>query len=242
MVTSRTALVTGGNKGIGFEVARQLAEAGLHVVIGARDEQRGKDAARWLVEQGLDVRAVRLDVRDEATIVAAARSIEQEEGGLDLLVNNAGVASWQDGAPGAGSLSVARDLLETNFLGALAVAQAVLPLLQRSPAARVVNVSSALGSLAVNGDPTSQYYSARSIGYNASKAALNLLTVQLHAEYGAGGLTAVSVSPGFVKTDLLGGIGMIGAAEGAAVVVAAALDPSTEVSGRHLSANGDIPW
>lgn len=242
MVTSRTALVTGGNKGIGFEVARQLAEAGVRVVIGARDDGRGQDAARRLVELGLEARAVPLDVRDEATIAVAARSIEQEEGGLDILVNNAGVASRQDGHPGAVSLAVVRDVLETNFVGALAVTQALLPTLLRSPVPRIVNVSSALGSLAVNGDPTSQYYSARTIGYNASKAALNLLTVQLDAEFRAHGLTAVSVSPGFVKTDLLGGIGVISAAEGAAVVVSAALDPSTAAAGRHLSAEGDLPW
>lgn len=235
-------MVTGGNKGIGFETARQLAEAGVRVIIGARDEQRGQEAARLLSAGGPPVRAVVLDVRDEATIAAAAESIQQEEGALDLLVNNAGIASRQDGPPGAVASTVVRELLETNFVGALAVTQAMLPLLLRSPGSRIVNVSSALGSLAVNGDPTSPYYRARSIGYNASKAALNLLTVQLEAEYGQRGVTAVSVSPGFVVTDLLGGIGVISAAEGAAVVVRAALDELDGGGGRHLAADGDIPW
>jgi len=242
MVLQKTALVTGGNKGIGAEVARQLAEAGMRVIIGARDRHRGEDAAHLLAERGLDVRAVVLDVRDESTIAAAAQTIEDEEGALDLLVNNAGIASWQDGPPSSSSLSAVRELLETNFVGALAVTQAMLPLLRRSEAPRIVNVSSALGSLAVNGDRTSPFYSARSIGYNASKAALNMLTVQLDAELGETGLTAISVSPGFVKTDQLGGIGFITAAEGAAVVVKAALDQGREAAGRHISAHGDIPW
>ena len=242
MDVRRTALVTGANKGIGFETARQLAETGVRVHLGARDRARGEEAARVLAERGLDVRFVPLDVRDEATIAAAARTIEGEEGRLDLLVNNAGVASRQDGAPGATSLDVVRELLETNFVGAVAVTQAMLPLLLQASAARIVNVSSALGSLSVNGDPSSPFYTARALGYNASKAALNMLTVQLQAEYGARGVTAVSVSPGFVKTDLLGGIGAISAEEGAAVVVRAALDPSTDGAGRHLSAHGVIPW
>jgi NAD(P)-dependent dehydrogenase (short-subunit alcohol dehydrogenase family) len=242
MDPQRTALVTGGNKGIGLETARGLAEAGLRVIIGSRDARRGQEAARSLAEHGLDVRSVVLDVRDPASIGAAAAAIERDAGGLDVLVNNAGIASWADGAPGSVPLDVVRELLETNFVGALAVTQAMLPMLLRSPDARVVAVSSALGSLAVNGDPASPFFSARSIGYNASKAALNLLTVQLDAEYGDRGLTAISVSPGFVRTDLLGGIGMISAAEGAAVVVRATLAASGTGAGRHLSAQGDIPW
>ena len=242
METQRTALITGANKGIGFETARQLAEAGLRVHLAARDRARGEEAVQRLVDRGLDVRFVQLDVQDPGSIDAAARTIGQEAESLDVLVNNAGVASWQDGGPEATSLEVVRAMLETNFIGALAVTRAMLPLLLAAPAPRVVNVSSALGSLAVNGDRTSPFFTSRLLGYNASKAALNLLTVQLDAEYRERGLTAFSVSPGFAKTDLLGGIGDITAEEGAAVVAGAVLDPSTAAAGRHLSADGDIPW
>ena len=137
----KTALVTGSNKGIGFEVVRQLAEAGLHVVLAARDAARGEEAAASLRERGLDVRFAQLDVRDSESIARVADSLANEEGGLDLLVNNAGIASRNDGAPGAVSLEVIRDALETNFIGAVAVTQAMLPLLVES-AGRVVNVSS----------------------------------------------------------------------------------------------------
>jgi NAD(P)-dependent dehydrogenase (short-subunit alcohol dehydrogenase family) len=242
MASQRTALVTGGNKGIGFEIARQLGEAGVRVFIGSRDEQRGQEAAQKLSSAGLDVQMLRLDVNERRTIDEAAAAITRDEGSLSILINNAGIASWHDGPPSSASVRVVEEILETNFLGALAVTQAMLPLLLRSPESRIVNVSSALGSLTVNGDRSSPFYSARSIGYNASKAALNMLTVQLDAEFRDSGLTAVSVSPGFVKTDLLGGIGTISAADGAAVVVGVALEVTAAGAGRHVSADGDIPW
>jgi NAD(P)-dependent dehydrogenase (short-subunit alcohol dehydrogenase family) len=180
--TNRIALVTGANKGIGLEIARQLAQAGVFVIIGARDLGRAQTAVEDLSYQGLAAQSVPIDLNDPASIAAAAETIRTEHGRLDILVNNAGIVDGEDGPPTVSSPEAARRILDTNFVGTLAVTQAMLPLLRKSPAARIVNLSSSLGSLTLNGDPTSPYYSARLIGYNVSKAALNMLTVQLAQE------------------------------------------------------------
>ena len=204
MKEERVALVTGGNKGIGLEVSRQLGMAGVRVVIGARDVDRGTTAAAELKSQGIDAFCVQLDVTDERSITAAAQIIAETYGRLDILVNNAGIFDFADAPPSRAAIDAVRRVMEVNFIGALAVTQAVLPLLSTSPAGRIVNVSSSLGSLTLNGDPTSTYYSQQFIGYNASKASLNMLTIQLHQELKETGVIVNSVSPGFVKTDLTG--------------------------------------
>jgi NAD(P)-dependent dehydrogenase (short-subunit alcohol dehydrogenase family) len=238
----KVALVTGANKGIGLEIARQLAQQGISVLLGARNVQRGTDAASELVSGGLDVTFLQLDVCDEASIAAAAATIASEHGRLDLLVNNAGIFDFDDGAPSHAPLATVRAAVETNFIGTLALTQAMLPLVRAAAAGRIVNVSSALGSLTLNGDPTSPFYSARAIGYNASKAALNMLTVQLGAELADTPIVVISVSPGFVKTDLTGGAGMLTPAEAATTVVGFALIDDDAVSGRFVNASGELPW
>lgn len=240
--TERVALVTGANKGIGFEIARQLARAGVLVIIGARDPGRGRIAAEAQVSDGLDVRSVTLDVTDPASIEAVAALIDAEHGRLDILINNAGIVDPLDGPPSMAAADAARRIMDTNFLGALRVTQAMLPLLLRSPAARIVNLSSSLGSLSVNGDPNSPYYSARLIGYNASKAALNMLTVQLAAELRDTPIVVNSVSPGYVKTDLTGGAGFMTPEEGARLPVEYALLGDHAVSGRFVEPGGETPW
>jgi NAD(P)-dependent dehydrogenase (short-subunit alcohol dehydrogenase family) len=242
MTTSKIALVTGANKGIGLEIARQLAQAHIHTIIGARNPDRGAAAVRDLTSQGLDVAYVQLDTGDEASIAAAAAMIADEHGHLDILVNNAGIANWDDGLPSRAALAAVREVLETNFVGALAVTQAMLPLLHRSPAGRIVNISSALGSLTINGDPASPYYEAKLIGYNASKAALNMLTVQLSAELRDTPILVNSVSPGYVKTDLTGGTGNLTPAEAAITPVRFALLDENGVSGGFFDADGEEPW
>lgn len=239
MNTQRIALVTGANKGIGLEIARQLAQAGVHVLIGARDDDRGRAAVDDLARQGLAAQALQLDVTDAASISAAALSIRNEHGRLDILVNNAGIFDATDGPPGQASMTAVRRVFETNFFGALAVTQAMLPLLRDAPAARVVNVSSSLGSLTLNGDPSSTYYSAQYIGYNASKAALNMLTVQLREELRGTSIVVNSVSPGFVKTDLTG-YGTMTTAEGAKLPVQHAL--GGEDNGVFVEPGGTTPW
>ncbi len=240
--TNRIALVTGANKGIGLEIARQLAKVGVTVLMGARDLQRGQAAAGELAQAGLAVEAIEVDLNNEATIAAAAAAISSRHGRLDILVNNAGVVDAEDGPPTVATVAAARRLMETNFLGTLAVTQAMLPLLRRSKAGRIVNLSTTLGSLAVNGDPTSPYYEARLMGYNASKAALNMLTVQLAAELKNTPIVVNSVAPGYVKTDLTGGNGFMTPEEGARLPVEYALLGADVVSGRFVAPDGPVAW
>jgi NAD(P)-dependent dehydrogenase (short-subunit alcohol dehydrogenase family) len=243
MTTSpKVALVTGANKGIGLEISRQLAEAGVRVLMGARSVERGTAAARALTSAGLDVIFLELDLADEAGIAAAAARIADEHGRLDILVNNAGIVDPDDGAPGSASPAAVRRILEVNFVGTLCVTQAMLPLLRAADAARIVNLSSALGSLAVNGDPSSPYYSARLIGYNASKAAVNMLTVQLDAQLQGSTVKVNSVSPGYVRTDLTGGEGFMTPAEGATLPVRYALLDDDGLSGRSVAPEGELSW
>jgi NAD(P)-dependent dehydrogenase (short-subunit alcohol dehydrogenase family) len=239
---NRVALVTGANKGIGLEIARQLAQAGVSVIIGARDAERGNVAVADLSSQGLIATFVQIDLLDEASIAAAAATISDKHGRLDILINNAGIADWTDGVPSRSKLEAVRRVIETNFVGTLAVTQAMLPLLRKSQAARIVNLSSALGSLAMNGDPSSPYYSAQLVGYNASKAALNMLTVQLSEEFRDTPHVVNSVSPGYVKTDLTGGNGFLTPEQGAKTPVKFALLGDDAVSGRHVGADGEIAW
>jgi NAD(P)-dependent dehydrogenase (short-subunit alcohol dehydrogenase family) len=239
---NRIALVTGANKGIGLEIARQLAQSGVSVIIGARDAERGNAAVADLSSQGLDATFVQLDLVDEASIAAAAATISDNHGRLDILVNNAGIVDWTDGVPSRATLQAVRRVFETNFFGTLAVTQAMLPLLRKSSAARIVNLSSSLGSLAGNGDPSSPYYSAQLVGYNASKAALNMLTVQLSEELRETPHVVNSISPGYAKTDLTGNKGFITADQAAKTPVQFALLAEDAVSGRFVDANGEIAW
>jgi len=237
--TKRIALVTGGNKGIGLEIARQLAQAGVHVLIGARDEARARTAIEDLASDGLAAGFVHLDLDDRSSADAASEKIAAEHDRLDILVNNAGIFDFADGVPGKANLDAVRKVMSTNFIGTLAVTQAFLPLLRKAPAARIVNLSSSLGSLALNGDPSSPYYANQFIGYNASKAALNMLTIQLHEELRGTSIAVNSVSPGFVKTDLTG-YGTMTPEEGARLPVRFAL--GDEGSGRFVEPDGETPW
>lgn len=236
------ALVTGANKGIGLEIVRQLARAGVSVILGARHADKGTAAVRDLAAEGLEARTVRIDVTDPGSIGAAAERILADHGRLDILVNNAGIVDKADGPPTGAAPEAVRRIMETNFIGVLAVTQAMLPLLRKSGAGRIVNLSSALGSLTQNGDPDSPYYASRLIGYNASKAALNMLTVQLCEELRGTPIVVNSVSPGYVRTDLTGHGGFLTAEEGARLPVEYALLGTDAVSGRFVQANGESPW
>ena len=238
----RIALVTGANKGIGLEIARQLAQAGHRVLLGARAPERGTAAAAGLAEEGLDVRFVPLDLADPASIDAAASWIEAEVGRLDVLVNNAGIAVPGDALPGSASLEAVRRTFDTNFFGTLAVTQAMLPLLRKSAAGRIVNVSSGLGSLTLNADPTWDFAAVKPIGYNASKAAMNMMTVQLAAELQDAGIKVNSADPGFTATDLNDHRGHQTAPEGAAAAVRLALLPDDGPTGGFFSAERAEPW
>ncbi len=237
------ALVTGANKGIGFEISRQLANNGFTVVLGARDESKGTEAAARLRSEGLDVLSVQLDVTDPATAAAAARFLDERFGRLDVLVNNAGFSQeFSLGTkPSAMSLATLKATYETNVFGVVAVLQAVLPLLRKSAPARVVNLSSTLGSLGSLSDPKSPFYGVNVLAYNSSKTALNAITVAFAKELAPDRVSVNSVCPGWVKTDM-GGAGAprtVQQGAGIAVKLATMENPPT---GKYLNDNGEIRW
>jgi NAD(P)-dependent dehydrogenase (short-subunit alcohol dehydrogenase family) len=238
----RVALVTGANKGIGLAIAQQLAQRGITVLLGARDRDRGEAAAARLRGAGLEAHFVQLDVTDLAGVQRAAAAIGDAYGRLDILVNNAGINDAGDGPPENADIDAVRRLFDTNFFGALAVTQAMLPMLRASPAGRVVNMSSSLGSMTVNADPASPYYGVRLIGYNASKAALNMLTVTLGEALRGSSVVVNAACPGYVSTDLNGHSGYLTPEQGAATPVRLALLPDQQISGRFFDANGEVPW
>ncbi len=238
----KIGLVTGANKGIGYEVARQLAALGCTILMGARNQALGEKAAAKLAAQNLDVRYIPLDLDDSSTIVAAARGIEAEFGRLDILVNNAGIAAQGDGPPSASSLEAIERDLRVNFIGAVAMAQAMLSLLHKAPSARVVNVSSGLGSLTKTSDPAFQFVAYKYLGYAASKAALNMLTVQLAYELRDSGIKVNSAEPGYTATDLNSNQGTQTVQEGAAAIIRLALLPDDGPSGGFFNRNGVVPW
>jgi NAD(P)-dependent dehydrogenase (short-subunit alcohol dehydrogenase family) len=239
---NKIALITGANKGIGLDIARQLGAKGVTVIVGARDAGRGQAAVDLLRSENLNAHFVQFDVTDARSITQAALTIRAQHGRLDILVNNAGISDAADGAPSAASIDAARRLFETNFFGPLTVIQAMLPLLRVAPGARIVNMSSSLGSMAVNGDPANRYYMARQIGYNASKAALNMLTVQLAEELRDTGIVVNAACPGYVSTDLNGHTGYLSTDEAAKVPVRLALLADGRVNGKLVDACGAVAW
>jgi len=238
----RIALVTGANKGIGFEVTRSLGKAGLIVLVGARNRELGEAATATLTAEGIDARYVEVDVVRQATIEAAASLIIAEFGRLDILINNAGINDTGDGPPSAADLGAVRRVIETNFLGAVAVTQAMLPLLRKSAAGRVVNVSSGLGSLKWNADPNWEFAAVKLLGYCSSKAALNMLTIQLAYELRGTTIKVNASNPGYTATDLNGRQGYQTVAQGAAETVRLALLPDDGPTGGFFETSGPDPW
>jgi NAD(P)-dependent dehydrogenase (short-subunit alcohol dehydrogenase family) len=240
--SQRIALVTGANKGIGFEIARQIGRTGMTVLLGARHKVAGEQAAAKLSAEGVDARFMAVDVADYASIEAAAGSITIGFGCLDILVNNAGINDPSDGPVPTARLDAVERVLRTNFLGALAVTQAMLPLLRKSKAARIVNVSSGLGSLTQNADPSYPSAAVKVIGYSASKAALNMLTVQLAYLLRDTAIKVNSADPGYTATDLNGHRGTQTVPEGAAEAIRLALLADDGPTGTYSDNKGIVPW
>ena len=239
---AKIALITGANKGIGFEIARQIASTGAIVLMGARNEALGEAAAAKLSAEGLSAHYLPIDLADNASIAAAAPTIAADYGHLDILVNNAGITDPGDGAPSTASFRAVEHIMRINFLGAVAVSQAMLPLLRKAPSARIVNVSSGLGSLTQNADPAWQYSAIKLLGYNASKAALNMLTVHLAYELRDTGIKVNSADPGYTATDLNGNRGTQTVPEGAAEAIRLALLPADGPTGTYSDSQGIVPW
>ncbi|QIS18643.1 SDR family oxidoreductase [Nocardia terpenica] len=233
-----TILITGANKGLGFETARQLVAAGHTVYLGSRDAERGRRAA-----EQIGARPVQLDVTDDASIEAAAKTIAAD-GGLDVLVNNAGIESRTVGNGVIGAAEVTgdamREVFDTNVFGIVRVTHAFLPLLQRSAAPVVVNVSSGLGSLTVVSTPGTPAYDYPGVAYPASKAAVNMVTVQYAKAFPAIRINAVE--PGYTATDLNGNTGPQTVAEGAEIIVAMAQIGPDGPTGGCFSRSGALPW
>ena len=235
-----TTLITGANKGLGFEAARQLVEAGHTVYLGSRDAERGRLAAALL---GAGARAVQLDITDDASVQAAAKAIEAD-GGLDVLINNAGVEGRGPRNAVIGPAEVTADLMretfETNVFGTVRVLHAFLPLLERSAAPVVVNLSSGLASLAMLSDASGPTHFYPGVAYPASKTAVNMITVQYAKAFPNMRINAVE--PGFTKTDLNGNTGTQTVEQGAEIIVRMARVGPDGPTGTFISAHGPLPW
>jgi NAD(P)-dependent dehydrogenase (short-subunit alcohol dehydrogenase family) len=247
----QVALITGASKGIGRATAEQLAALGITVLIGARNPRRGEEAAAALRAAGGDAHAVTLDVTDPTTVQAAARRVEGRFGHLDVLINNAGITGSgqvspqdaHDQVPSSVDLDMVRAVFETNVFGVIAVTNAMLPLLRRSLAPRIVNVSSAAGSLTITSDPDGPLAGLpASAAYTPSKTALNALTVQYANELRKDGILVNAADPGFVDTDINNHSGHLTPAQGAAIVVRLARVGADGPTGGFFSEDGPVPW
>jgi NAD(P)-dependent dehydrogenase (short-subunit alcohol dehydrogenase family) len=246
------ALITGANKGIGFETARLLGTRGMTVLAGARDETRGREAERALRAGGADARFVSLDVTDEKSVRQAAEWIDGEYGLLDILVNNAGIARGDGtGLPSQTTLATLRAVYETNVFGVVAVTNAMLPLLRQAPAARIVNVSSEVGSITSMTDPAGPMALMASVPYPSSKTALNMVTAMYAKELKDTPIKVNAANPGYCATDLNGKTGFRTPEQGAEVSVNLATLPEDGLTGvlwGHLwTTDGDgscgvLPW
>lgn len=242
---TKVALISGANKGIGFETARQLGRLGYIVLVGSRDAMKGEIAARQMRAEGSDARVVKLDVRRQSDIDAAAKMIGEQFGRLDVLVNNAGVMeekSWTVNSTSTTEMAKLRSTFDVNLFAVVALTTALLPLLRKAEAARIVNVSSILGSVSYQATPGSPTYSTKLFAYNASKAALNMYTISLAHELRNTRIKVNSAHPGWVRTDLGGSAAPTDPAEGAKTEVELATLPDDGPTGGFFYNGKLIPW
>jgi NAD(P)-dependent dehydrogenase (short-subunit alcohol dehydrogenase family) len=242
--SKKVALITGANKGLGLEMVRQLAQTGVTVVLAARDAKKGEAAAQKLRNEGLDVQFLRLDVTNKQDYEAAAKFFEQKFGRLDILINNAGIAlePFGDNKTSAVPTDVVRETFETNFFAPLALTQVLLPLLKKSEAGRIVNMSSILGSQTLHADPTSPIYNFKQLSYDASKAALNSFTIHLAYELKDTKIKVNSAHPGWVKTDMGTDAAPMEIPEGGKTGVELALLGAEGPNGGFFHLGKPLPW
>ena len=242
---NKIALVTGANKGIGLGTARQLAQQQIKVLIGARDEQKGRLAVKSLQDEGLNAEFLLLDVTKEDSVKLAAQTVAQEQGKLDILINNAGISpefSQEIFTFEQLSLDILTQIYQTNVFGAFLTIREFLPLLRKSTAGRIVNVSSSLGSLTEQSNPASPYYGFNIVGYSSSKTALNAITVQLAKQLVDTPIKVNSVCPGWVKTDMGTDAAPRTIEDGIRIILKLATLAEDQLSGGFFNEDGIIPW
>lgn len=245
-MSKKLALITGANKGIGLETARQLAPLGYTVLLAARDTAKGEAAAKLLQAEGLDVRAIKLDVTKQADIDAVAKLIDTDYNGtLDVLINNAGMnadATWgKQGTSGTPTADLVTTF-ETNLFAVHALTVALLPAIKKSPAGRIVNLSSILGSVSLAATPGSPVWDFKSFAYNTSKAALNMFTIHLAYELRDTPIKVNSAHPGWVKTDMGGEAAPMEIPDGAKTSIILATLPADGPTGGYFHMNDTLPW
>jgi NAD(P)-dependent dehydrogenase (short-subunit alcohol dehydrogenase family) len=240
----KIALITGANKGIGLETARQLGQLGVTVLLGARDQVKGEEAANVLHSSGIEARAVKLDIDNEADRQAVAKLIEKDYGRLDILINNAGVLldSRNGNETSVTSSKLLHDTFETNFFSVVALTQTLLPLLRKSHAGHIVNLSSILASLTLHATEGSPIYNSKTFAYDASKAALNLFTIHLAHELRGTKVKVNSAHPGWVKTEMGGEGATMELSEGAKTSVHLATLPDDGPTGGYFHMDEALPW
>jgi NAD(P)-dependent dehydrogenase (short-subunit alcohol dehydrogenase family) len=242
--TKKIALITGANKGIGLETARQLGKLGITVLVGARDQAKGEAAVVELKKDGVEARAVKLDVDNPSDYEAVKKLIEKDYGRLDILINNAGI--MLDGRKGNETSTTSQDILrktfDTNFFAVVGVTQALLPLLKKSVGGRIVNLSSILGSNTLHATPGSFIYDAKTFAYDASKAALNSFTIHLAHELKDTKIKVNSAHPGWVKTDMGGEGAQLDVETGAKTSVELATLQDSGPNGAYVHLGEPLPW
>lgn len=242
----KVALVTGANKGIGFETVRQLAQQGITVLLAARDEGRGAEAAKKLQGENLGVHFIKFDVNNPDDHSSAAQFIADKFGRLDILINNAGVIleteSWGANTAATVAPEILRKTFDTNFFNLVALTQTLLPLIRKSAAGRIVNLSSSLGSLALHADPHSPIYTTKPLAYDASKTALNQFTVHLAAALKDTKIKVNSADPGWVKTDMGSQAAPLEVEDGAKTSVWLATLPDDGPTGGYFHQREPLPW
>lgn len=237
------ALITGANKGLGFETARQLGKQGITVLIGARDAARGAQAAATLTKEGITAHAVTIDVVSHTSITEAAADVTKRFGALDILINNAGILDYAaDTGVETTTVETFRRVFETNLFGLVAVTQAFLPLLKKSAAGRIVNLTSILGSISEHSDPNSFIYAMRFPAYDASKAAVNMYTAELAQTFKGTALKINAAHPGWVKTDMGGEQAPMEIIDGVKTSVALATLPAEGPSGGYFHLGVHLRW
>ncbi len=247
-MSQKIAFITGGNRGLGFQTALELGAAGIKTIIGSRDLKLGEEAAAKLSAAGIDADVIEFDITRSVHHKAAYDYFAAKYGRLDILVNNAGIAAGTfppvgpDHSAGEVPLDVLRKVFETNFFSQVALTEVLLPLLKKSEAGRIVNLSSILGSLTLHSDPKSPIYFAKSFAYDASKTALNAFTVHLAWELRETKIKVNSAHPGWVKTDMGGEQAPMELSEGGKTSAALATLPEDGPTGGYFHLGKPLPW